>query len=153
MAEKLDDLKYIKALDKSDMLGLLIDLPGQIEKAMAIAKDARLEMDIGSISNVVFAGVGGSAIGGDVIKCCLADELNIPFIVNRDYFVTEFINSKTLFFASSYSGNTEETIGAYKDAKKKSAKIIVITSGGILEKMAKEDNYPVVKIPGGMPPR
>lgn len=135
------------------MLDLLLDFPEQLKEAAWIGRDAKVAKAISPVSNVVFSGVGGSAIAGDVIKCILLDEIKIPFVVNRDYFVPGFVNSKTLFFASSYSGNTEETLAAYKDAKKKKAKIIVIASGGELEKLAKKDGYPAIEIPTGMPPR
>ena len=152
MKNILDDLTRIKELDKSNMLGLLEDFPGQLGKASAVVRDVRLD-GYDEISNIVFSGLGGSAIGGDVVRCCLADELNVPFVVNRDYRIPSFVSPKTLFFASSYSGNTEETISAYKNARKKKANTLVITSGGILEGMARSEKSPCIKIPGGLPPR
>ncbi|MBI4335097.1 MAG: SIS domain-containing protein, partial [Candidatus Omnitrophica bacterium] len=152
MKNILDDLGRIRRLDKSDMLGLLGDFPRQLKNALDIARDTDVKIK-GTISNIVFTGVGGSAIGGDVARAVILDELKAPFIVNRDYFVPGFVNEKTLMIASSYSGNTEETISAYKHGRKKKAKIIVITSGGELEALARKDGYPAIKIPGGMPPR
>jgi glucose/mannose-6-phosphate isomerase len=153
MKNILDDLAQIKKLDKLDMLGLLEDFPDQIEKASGIAKNVKLE-GYGEVSNIVFSGLGGSAIGGDVARCCLADELNMPFVVNRDYRIPFFTGPGTLFFASSYSGNTEETLSAYDMAKKSRARIIVMTSGGELKKLAESDGYPVIEIPEKtMPPR
>ena len=148
----LDDLTYIQKLDKSNMLGILLDFPDQIKRAVDIANAQGLGSTTG-FSNIVFTGLGGSAIGGDIVKCCVADEIKIPFIVNRDYLIPGFVDAKTLLFASSYSGNTEETISAYKCAREKKARIIVITSGGELEKLAKKDGYPIINIPSGMPPR
>ena len=153
MKNILDDLRHIKKLDKSGMLGLLEDFPAQIAKANGVAKGVKLD-NYEEISNIVFSGLGGSAIGGDVVRCCLADELSIPFVVNRDYHIPFFVSPKTLFFASSYSGNTEETISAYQMAKESKAKIIVMTSGGELKKLAESDGYPVIEIPEKtMPPR
>jgi len=151
----LDDLKYIQGLDKSGMMDLLMDLPSQILRAHEIAKAQGIgPVRLGAgISNIVFSGLGGSAIAGDIIKCSLGNELRLPFMVNRDYFAPGYVNSKTLFIASSYSGNTEETISAYKDAKKKKARIVVITCGGKLFRLARKDGYPFIRIPGGMPPR
>lgn len=153
MKNILDDLGQIRKLDKSDMLGLLEDFPSQIKKASGIAQGVKLD-SYEDISNVVFSGLGGSAIGGDVVRCCLADELSIPLVVNRDYRIPFFVGPKTLFFASSYSGNTEETISAYNMAKAKKARIIIMTSGGELKKLAENDGYPVIEIPEKtMPPR
>lgn len=148
----LDNPEYIQKLDKSNMMAILLDFPAQLREALDAVGGQRLYPKEG-LSNCVFAGVGGSAIGGEVARSCLLDEIKVPFIVNRDYFAPGFVNSKTLLFISSYSGNTEETISAYKDGRKKKAKIVVITSNGKLEALAKEDGYPIIKVPAGMPPR
>ncbi|MCX5715774.1 MAG: bifunctional phosphoglucose/phosphomannose isomerase [Candidatus Omnitrophica bacterium] len=151
MKNSLDDLKFIRGLDKSDMLGLLTGFPAQLKNASVINIP---DLDAGTeFSNIVFSGVGGSAIGGDIVKCAIIDEIKIPFLVNREYRTPAFVGPETLFFASSYSGNTEETIGAYKEELKKKARIIAITTGGEIEKMARKDGFPVVKLPAGMPPR
>ena len=154
MKNPLDDLTHIRKLDKSDMLGLLENFPGQLEKALSITDGVSFPKQAAPVSNIVFSGLGGSAIGGDLARCCLIDELKVPFIVNRDYDLARFVDSNTLFFASSYSGNTEETLSAYKEARKRGARIIVMTSGGRLRDMAQTDGYPVIEIPKeAMPPR
>jgi glucose/mannose-6-phosphate isomerase len=73
--------------------------------------------------------------------------------VNRNYTLPNFVGENTLIFVSSYSGNTEETISAYKKAKEKKARMVVISSDGELENRAKEDGVPYIKIPKGFPPR
>jgi glucose/mannose-6-phosphate isomerase len=147
MKNLLDNLNYIKKLDKFDMLGLLEDFPGQLKRALKITDGVSFPKEAAAVSNIVFSGLGGSAIGGDVVRCCLTDELKVPLIVNRDYNLPGFVDSNTLFFASSYSGNTEETLSAYKEAKKRGARIIVMTSGGQLQDLARSDGYPVIEIP------
>jgi glucose/mannose-6-phosphate isomerase len=77
----------------------------------------------------------------------------VPFLVNRDYDLPAYIGSKDLVFCASYSGNTEETLSAYGDAKKAGAQIVVITSGGKLAEFAKADGFPLIAIPAGYPPR
>src|SRR5262249_15378101 len=77
----------------------------------------------------------------------------IPLVVNRDYSLPALATDRTLCIASSYSGNTEETLSAYADARRKGAMVVSITSGGKLEEMARRDGVPCIKIPGGSPPR
>ena len=79
--------------------------------------------------------------------------IKVPIFVNRNYLLPAFVDERTLVIASSYSGDTEETLSAYQDAKKRSAKLIVVTSGGRLNDMADRDGVPVIKIPEGIPPR
>ncbi len=105
------------------------------------------------IENIVFGGMGGSAIAGDVITSFFSDSLSVPFYVNRGYDIPAFASSKSLFIASSYSGNTEETLSAFDSAEKRGAKIIAITSGGAVADRAEQKNYPLFLMPGGYPPR
>lgn len=154
MSNILNDSKKIKDLDRSNMLDSLLSLDEQCRRA----KDIGATFDITSISgdgvrNIVFTGLGGSAIGADVIRSYTAEEIKVPIIVNRNYTLPNFIDRNTLLFASSYSGNTEETLGAYEKAKEKRARMVAISSNGTLEKLAKEDNVPLIKMPGGFSPR
>ena len=103
------------------------------------------------IKKVIVSGVGGSAFSGDVLEAIAGSEIEI--IVNRDYDLPENINRNTLVFAVSYSGNTEETLYAFKDAVKKRAKIISVTSGGELEVLSKKFKVKCVKVPSNLEPR
>lgn len=103
--------------------------------------------------NVMVSGLGGSAIGGDILRAYAFPRALIPVLVNRDYNLPNFVNEATLFIAVSYSGNTEETLQAYQHAKSRRAQILVISSGGKLTEAARADGYPVVSIPGGLSPR
>ncbi|MBI2651200.1 bifunctional phosphoglucose/phosphomannose isomerase [Candidatus Woesearchaeota archaeon] len=132
-------------LDSQNMLQAIKNFPLQCKDALGLPKGISVA---GEINNIVVAGMGGSAIGGDLLKSYLINA-PIPVCVNRDYKVPAFVNEKTLLFAVSYSGNTEETLSACYDAKKKGAKIIGITSGG---KLAGECEK-VVKVPQGLQPR
>jgi glucose/mannose-6-phosphate isomerase len=127
------------------MLQVIKDFPKQCREALSLPKGISVS---GEINNIVVTGMGGSAIGGDLIKAYLKDT-NIPVYVNRDYKVPNFVNENSLVFAVSYSGNTEETLSALNDTKNKNAKIIGITSGG---KLADECNK-VIQIPSGLQPR
>jgi len=105
------------------------------------------------IDSVVVTGLGGSAISGDLFMNFFRDELNIPFYVNRSYSLPQFVNKNTLLIVSSYSGNTEETISVFNSALKKKCRIVCITSGGKVEKIAEKNKVPVVKILPGFHPR
>jgi len=132
-------------LDSQNMLQVIKDFPKQCREAFSLPKGISVS---GEISNIVVLGMGGSAVGGDLLKIYLGNT-NIPVFVNRDYKAPKFVNENSLVFAVSYSGNTEETLSAYQDAYGKNAKIIGITSGG---KLADECEK-VIKIPSGLQPR
>ncbi|MBI5357536.1 bifunctional phosphoglucose/phosphomannose isomerase [Candidatus Saccharibacteria bacterium] len=104
-----------------------------------------------SIENVVLAGMGGSALPGQFINSWPG--LSVPFEISRNYDIPAYVNEKTLFISSSYSGNTEESLNAIEQAKAKGAKIIVIAAGGKLAELAKDGAYPYFAIPGGIQPR
>ena len=99
-------------------------------------------------------GMGGSAISGLLIKEILNNEINIPIYVNQNYIVPKWVNKKTLIIASSYSGNTEETLISCKECIKKKCKIIGVSTGGDLLKLLKINNYnDLVLLPKGLQPR
>jgi len=145
--------KLIEKVDKSNMLKLILDFNKQCEEAVELAASTRIPPEYADIEKIVVAGLGGSAIGGDLLFTCLADELKIPLLVVRDYSLPALVDEKTLFIAASYSGNTEETLSSYDDAMSRSAMIVGITSGGELKKRCERDGKPVITIPGGTPPR
>jgi glucose/mannose-6-phosphate isomerase len=151
MHKILDDLDEIKRIDTKDMLGVISNFPEQIQEAQSIAK--AVEIEAFSTYHGVVAGVGGSAIGGDILASWLFKRINIPIFVNRAYKLPSFAGENTLLFAVSYSGNTEETLSLFEEGKNKGCKIIAITSGGTLAERCREDNITVVSIPQGKPPR
>lgn len=132
-------------IDKSNMLEVLDNFPQQCKDALTLPKGITAK---GEVTSVVVCGMGGSAIGGDLLKTYV-NNTKLPVFVNRDYRVPEFVDNYTLVFAVSYSGNTEETLSAFHDAKKKNANIIAVTSGGELSKKAEK----VIRIPSGLQPR
>lgn len=105
----------------------------------------------GQIENVVHAGMGGSALWGLVSMSWPA--YSVPFELCRDYDIPAYVSEKTLFIASSYSGNTEETLAALEQAESKGAKIAVITGGGKLAEIAKQKGYPLALLPMFEQPR
>ena len=149
------DINNIRGVDKSDMLDILLDLPRQCQRAQETANSFKLPGDyaVKRFDKIFFTGLGGSAIGGDIVKAYLSRQIGIPVIVNRNYDVPAFVDKNTLSFVCSYSGQTEETLSAYKQIKQKSSKIIMITSGGALAGISRKDNIPCILIPKGIPPR
>jgi glucose/mannose-6-phosphate isomerase len=146
-------LEDVKRLDPKGMSTWIAEFPQQIEDAFRIGKAANIKLNLKGVQNVLLTGLGGSAIGGDLLRSYLADELKIPFSVNRHYVLPEFVGKSTLVIVSSYSGNTEETISAYKDAVKRKARILCISTGGEVAKMAKKLRHPWIQIPPGLSPR
>ncbi len=130
------------------MLDVVAKMPEMLLDALERSKDISLPKTE-NIKQVVFAGMGGSAISGDIVADLLRDKINIPVYVNRGYKLPNFVNKQTLVIAISYSGNTEETLAAVEEASGKGAKIICITSGGKL----KDKGYPFVLVPPGYQPR
>lgn len=125
----------------------------QVLEAIEIAQKIQVKPSEHEIKNVVVSGLGGSGIGGNMAGEMYASELKIPYVVNKDYFIPNFVDKHTLFIACSYSGNTEETLNAYELAKSKGAKIFCISSGGKLIESAKSDSFDYITVPGGQPPR
>lgn len=148
----LDNVKKIIALDRGRMSGLLYALPEQVLAGWRIGRAARLEVPR-EITGIAVAGLGGSAIGGDLIRSYLADELAVPFIVNRSYTLPACIDSSFLCLASSYSGDTEETLCAYEEARRRGCMLVCLASGGELARRAEADRVPLVRLPSGLPPR
>ena len=132
-------------VDQSNMLKVIENFTHQCRTALGLAKGMTVS---GKIDKIVVAGMGGSAVGGDLLKLHLHD-LKIPIMTVRDYKLPNFVDESTLVFAVSYSGNTEETLAAYEDALRRKAKIIAVTSGGKLGETAKK----IIKIPKGLQPR
>ncbi len=131
------------------MIDYIREMPYHIEGAL---KYDEIKIKI-TPQVIVFSGMGGSAIAGDLISKALLDRTKYFSQAVRDYKVPDYVNDRTLAIVTSYSGNTEETLSAYEDAKKKGAYIVTITSGGKLSEMANRDGFPVLKVPEGYPPR
>ncbi len=139
----LDDPQVYKQYDPEGMLTHLHKMPKLCQQAWRMAMRFDLPQDYPKVSKVVILGMGGSAIGGDLVSNLVASEAKLPILVHRDYNLPAFIDSKTLIIASSYSGMTEETLSSFKQALETNSKKLVITTGGKLKIMAEERNVPV----------
>jgi glucose/mannose-6-phosphate isomerase len=142
----LDDLKLIHERDAQDALGIA----EKSWKQLLQKYDTELQA-IEGLRNIIVAGMGGSGLAAQYIKSWPA--LAVPYEVVRDYKLPDYAGRSTLFIASSYSGNTEETVEALADAEQKKCHIVVIAAGGKLADVAKKKGYPYLQIPSGLQPR
>src|SRR5688572_6587038 len=139
----LDDLDYFRQLDTLDMLGEIDSLPDQLASAYQLGMQLDLP-DWTDLRQVVIAGVGGSAIGADLLATYCDLLAPIPVFVHRDYGLPLFARGdETLVICSSHSGNTEETLDAFEAARTAGCRMIVVSTGGELAKRARENNIPV----------
>ena len=127
--------------------------PEHIEDAINIAKSINCRLSPSDIDNIVISGQGGSAIGGLITKNLLQNKCMVPIVINNNYTIPSFVNNKTLFIASSYSGNTEETLCALNKADTQKSHIFCITSGGELLNICKDKSFNHIIIPQGGAPR
>jgi glucose/mannose-6-phosphate isomerase len=141
--------REIRKYDKKDMLSLLKNFHFHCKEGYNL-NIPEINKDF---NKIVFTGMGGSAIAGDVLKTLFNQFSKIPIFTVRDYTLPEFVDSQTLIIVESYSGNTEETISTYKSGREKNGIILSISSNGEIEKLSINDNTPFIKIPSGMPPR
>jgi len=132
---------------------LISNFTQHLSEALAIGEDAQLEHRSTQINNVLISGLGGSGIGGTIVSQLTEQQASVPINVNKDYFIPAYVNAQTLVIISSYSGNTEETLSAMKQACDLKAEVVCITSGGEVLQIAKDHNLNHIIIPGGMPPR
>jgi glucose/mannose-6-phosphate isomerase len=147
----LDDLQVLQ-VDRSGILDLLLDLPGQLQAGERLGQDAELPLAM-NVHAIVVTGLGGSGISGDLLRSYLHLECRVPITVNRHYTLPRFVGPDTLVCAVSYSGNTEETLSAVGEARARGAGLFVVTSGGRLAEMADEWGFPCVRIMESLPPR
>jgi glucose/mannose-6-phosphate isomerase len=142
----LDDLEEVKKIDVSNVLGSIQALANQVEDAWDQVNQLELAIDTSRIQNVVATGMGGSALGPDVIKRAFKNQLSVPLEVINDYKLPAYVGPNTLVLVSSYSGTTEETVAAMHEAHDKGAQILVISTGGQLAEFAKANNYGLYQI-------
>jgi glucose/mannose-6-phosphate isomerase len=142
----LDDLKFIHQRDGQDALGVAEKQWQQLQHTYTVTVSSALP-----IANIVLGGMGGS--GWPALYMKNWSGLKVPFEIVNDYNLPEYVGPNTLFIASSYSGNTEETLAALSEAEKRGAQIVVTTAGGQLMELAKQANHPLFEIPSGIQPR
>src|SRR5680860_1099559 len=146
----LDDANV---LGQRDSGGALAIASSQFEQAKFKAEIENGDNDHRPITNVVVAGMGGSALAAMLIKSWLKSELTVPIDIVRSYDLPKYVVQNTLVITSSYSGNTEETLSCLKQAEAKGAQVAIITSGGLLADHAKTNKIAHVILDAGIQPR
>jgi glucose/mannose-6-phosphate isomerase len=149
--EILDNLDEISRIDKGNMLSFCVEAPRHYTQAAKLAKT--LAVDYPKPNSIVVAGMGGSAIGGELLKDWTRDRITVPIEVCKEYSLPAYALKNTLVFAVSYSGETEETLSVFRDAIKRKCMIICISSGGKLHEFAEKLSLPHLLVPSGMAPR
>lgn len=138
----LDDVNAIKQLDAVNVLGSIEQLGGQCEQAWEEVPKIQFPDTYKNINNIVFSGMGGSALGAYVMKSLFFDKLNVPFEIVNDYHLPPYVNEKSLVILASYSGTTEETLSCGQEALAKNAQVTGLTVGGKLGEALKNNNKP-----------
>ncbi len=138
--QSLDNLDQIEKLDKGGILTSISDLSNQIKQSWEEVSTLHFGKLYAGVQNIVVAGMGGSALGGRIVDSLFNDRLRVPLEIETSYHLPNYVNSKTLVILSSYSGNTEETIAAANNAVSKKAQVFIVTTGGKLAELAKEED-------------
>lgn len=146
----LDDLNVIHQRDPQGALQVAAEQYNQAKFAVDIISP---EHDHRGITRVVVAGMGGSALAALQVKSWLKNRLTVPFEVVRTYSLPHYTDASTLVIASSYSGNTEETVSCLEEARERGAQVAVIAAGGQLIQSAQVDDITHVQLPGALQPR
>jgi glucose/mannose-6-phosphate isomerase len=146
------DREAIDALDSARLLDDILGLPAQLADALWRVESAGLEAH-DSPGGLVVAGMGGSAIGGDLARSALGDQASRPILAARGYGLPPWTTPDTTVLCASYSGDTEETLACYESAGALGAHRVVATTGGRLAELARADGVGVIPLPGGFQPR
>ncbi len=146
--------QILDQIDSEGMYEAVKSFSEQLKQGRSRALGIKVDSWLGDeVTGVVVAGMGGSAIGGDVLVTLAADYASIPVVVSRSYSLPEWVGPNTAVVVSSYSGNTEETLAAFEDAVARRARIVAISTGGKLSELAHANSVPLVELPSGIQPR
>jgi glucose/mannose-6-phosphate isomerase len=158
LGASLDDSERISTIDRSGMLKVQMSMPEACISALKLAEEFLEQEKVADYlkeapSSLVFTGMGGSAIGGELLQDWLLDSSFISIYVSRGYRLPASIDKKSLVFAISYSGDTEETLSSFQDALSKGCRTVALTSGGRLKELSPQHRVPCLTVPVGLAPR
>ncbi|HEX6656230.1 MAG TPA: bifunctional phosphoglucose/phosphomannose isomerase [Candidatus Limnocylindria bacterium] len=138
----LDDPAVIKRIDTSDMLGKVRELPRQLALARRVAGSVELDQRHRDVDAVLVLGMGGSAIGAELVAGIAGDRLRVPLVLHRDYGLPAWAGERTLVIAASHSGDTVETLSGVAEARRRGLPLVVASTGGALGRQAESDGTP-----------
>jgi glucose/mannose-6-phosphate isomerase len=134
--------------DKSKLINVLNQFPQQCKEALDMGKEIYIDLPV---NGIIFCGMGGSGLPGEILKSYFNPR--VPVVLVKDYLLPAWANGNTLVFVISYSGNTEETLDCYKQARAQKCKIVCLSSGGKLRELAFGDRVSHIMVPAGLQPR
>lgn len=132
----LDSSDLYTKLDTQNMRASIFELPLQLKQTWEEIQSMNIDPKYSQIKNIVFSGMGGSALGAYVLKYLYGGSMNVPFEIINDYNLPAYVSSETLVIVQTYSGTTEETLSCFRQAVDKGAKIYAVSAGGTLEQEA-----------------
>jgi len=147
----LDNESGMQQVDTQNMLQTATDFPHHMHNAWLLGDKIPLDFSFQG-TEIVVCGMGGSAIGGTMLRSLLAPQADVPILVNRSYDLPAFVDENSLVVTISYSGNTEETLTCFHQAIKRGSTTITASSGGQLGDSAERADLNI-NIPTGMQPR
>ncbi len=147
-------LSDLQRFDVANMYEAVLGFADQLKQGRALARQARLAQWPGTdVTGLVVCGMGGSALGGDVLRMLASDHAQIPVAVARSYSLPSWVGENTAVIASSYSGNTEETLAVLDQALERGARVLTVTTGGAMGDRASAQDLDLVPLPSGLQPR
>ena len=147
----LDDPAAVSNADPSGMLDAVLSLPRRLREGYEAGRAVEQLPEAASLTAVALCGMGGSGVGGDVVRALYRDRLTVPLEVVKDATLPEFCGRDTLVVCSSYSGNTAETLACFDVASEWGCRVVAVATGGELARRAQDRGVPVIGIPGGSP--
>lgn len=153
MPSVLDNQKAISRHDAKDMLGAVERFPEFMGNQLHVRPPTVKNLRLSNFRNIVFMGMGGSASAGDLVLDWLEDKISVPTIVHRDPIIPRFVGPNTLFVTLSYSGDTRETLAAFREAGKRGSNLVAIGTGGKLQELSAELDIPFLEVQPAPAPR
>src|SRR5713101_2065144 len=153
MPSVLDVQKLISRYDAMDMLGAVEKFPEFMSSQLHVRPPTRANARRSGFRNIVFMGMGGSASAGDLVLDWLENRISVPAIVHRDPILPKFVGPNTFFVTLSYSGDTRETLAAFREARKRSSNLVAIGTGGKLQKLSAKLDVPFLEVQRAPAPR
>lgn len=147
----LDNVEMLSRIDKQNMLHFCVNAAQHYKES--VKNSDKIKVNCAMPESIIVAGMGGSGIGGELLKDYTKDKAPFPIEVSKDYKLPAYANEKTLVITVSYSGDTEETLSAFLDAIKRKCRVYCVSSGGTLIEFAQKLSVPYLQVPAGMPPR